>query len=99
MHNPQFYLKLDNDEIILHGTAEESGGVVLRGSVTLNCLEQTKIKTITLKFLGTSKAHWTEGVGANARHFKQEHKLVEKYWVFLAPQKKPYQLSPGTYTW
>lgn len=60
-HGPEFHLDLENEDVVLHGSAEESAGVVLRGSVTLNCLEQTKIKSVTLKFIGMTYVNWTEG--------------------------------------
>lgn len=60
-HSPELELELENDEVILHGSSEESAGVILRGSVVLNCLEQTKIKSMTLKFIGMTYVNWTEG--------------------------------------
>ena len=56
-----FAINLETDHVILHGTADESAGVILRGSVVLDCREHTKIKSITLKFQGKTKVQWTEG--------------------------------------
>jgi hypothetical protein len=63
---PEFRIQLEDDHIILHGTPEESAGVVLRGSVLLNCPESTKVKSITLEFLGMTNVNWCEGKYKNA---------------------------------
>lgn len=60
-HAPEFRIQLEEDHIILHGTPEESAGVILRGSVLLNCQEPTKVKCITLEFLGMTNVNWCEG--------------------------------------
>lgn len=61
-HGSHFAINLESDHIILHGTPEESAGVILRGSVVLNCNEATKIKSLTLKLEGKTKVNWTEGI-------------------------------------
>jgi hypothetical protein len=60
-HSTGFKIHLENDYIILHGSPEESAGVMLRGSIIFNCHEQTKVKSITLKFSGSTNVNWTEG--------------------------------------
>jgi hypothetical protein len=62
VHNPDFHITLETDHIILHGSVEESAGVILRGSVILNCQETTKVKSVSLKFIGKAKVNWTEGL-------------------------------------
>lgn len=61
VHGPEFTINLENDHVILHGTVDESAGVILRGTVILNCHENTKIKSIILKFQGKTKVNWVEG--------------------------------------
>lgn len=56
-----FRIHLEDNHIILHGTAEDSSGAFLRGRVILNCQGRTKVKSIFLRFIGTTKVHWTEG--------------------------------------
>jgi hypothetical protein len=56
-----FKIQLEEKNIILRGSVDESAGVMLRGSIILNCHEQTKVKTIVLKFTGKTNVHWTEG--------------------------------------
>lgn len=60
-HAPEFRIHLEDDHIILHGKPEESAGVVLRGSVILNCHELTKVKSVYLEFLGMTNVNWCEG--------------------------------------
>lgn len=54
-------IQLESDQIILHGLAEESAGATIRGSVTLDCIESTKIKSIALKLVGKNTVWWSEG--------------------------------------
>jgi hypothetical protein len=66
VHHPMqssndFKIQLEEKNIILRGSVDESAGVMLRGSIILNCHEQTKVKTIALKFTGKTNVHWTEG--------------------------------------
>jgi hypothetical protein len=61
----QFKINLETDHIILHGSVEESGGVMLRGSVVLNCQEDIKVRSVTLKLEGKIKVNWSEGKGMN----------------------------------
>lgn len=62
VHGPEFTINLENDHVILHGSVDESAGVILRGTVILNCHENTKIKSIILKFQGKTKVNWVEGI-------------------------------------
>lgn len=57
----EFKINLETDHIILHGSVEESGGVMLRGSVVLNCQEDIKVRSVTLKLEGKIKVNWSEG--------------------------------------
>ena len=61
VHNSDFHINLETEHIILHGSIEESAGVILRGSVVFNCQETTKVRSISLKFIGKAKVNWTEG--------------------------------------
>lgn len=55
------HIQLESDNIILHGLAEESAGATIRGSVTFDCSENTKIKSIALKLVGKNNVWWSEG--------------------------------------
>lgn len=61
VHTSDFHINVENEHILLHGNIDESAGVMLRGSVVLNCHETTKVKSISLKFVGKAKVDWTEG--------------------------------------
>lgn len=64
VHNPDFHITLETDHVILRGNVDESAGVMLRGSVVLNCHETTKVKSVSLKFIGKAKVNWTEGLNS-----------------------------------
>ncbi|CAO3621690.1 unnamed protein product [Mucor hiemalis] len=94
-----FHINIENEHIILHGNVDESAGVMLRGSVVLNCHETTKVRTISLKFIGKAKVSWTEGLGSHQRHYKEEKTIIRHEWSFLAPNRKTYHLPEGHYKW
>ncbi|KAI8983478.1 hypothetical protein BDB01DRAFT_760426 [Pilobolus umbonatus] len=103
VHQPDFHIELENDHIILHGTAEESGGVILRGAVILNCSEMTKVKAITLRFIGKVRVNWLEGktagTGSTQSHHREERTLITHEWSFLKHNRKIYHLPEGHYKW
>ncbi|KAI8086479.1 uncharacterized protein BX664DRAFT_366029 [Halteromyces radiatus] len=94
-----FKINLETDHIILHGSVEESGGVMLRGSVVLDCHENTKIKSITLKIIGKIKVNWIEGTGSHQRLYKEEQTILEHEWSFMPQTRKTYHLSEHHYQW
>ncbi|KAI7861987.1 hypothetical protein BDF14DRAFT_1861243 [Spinellus fusiger] len=95
----EFYIKLETDHILFHGSVEESAGAILRGCVVLNCKETIRVKSITLKFLGKAKASWIEGIGSHQAHYKDETTLIEHDWQFMPPTLKNHQLSVGHHQW
>ncbi|KAI8348022.1 hypothetical protein EDC96DRAFT_312947 [Choanephora cucurbitarum] len=99
VHNSDFHINLETEHIILHGSIEESAGVILRGSVVFNCQETTKVRSISLKFIGKAKVNWTEGLGSHQRHYKDEKTIIKHEWCFLQPKHKTYHLSEGHYKW
>ncbi|RCH79661.1 hypothetical protein CU098_004729, partial [Rhizopus stolonifer] len=94
-----FHINLETSHIILHGSVDESAGVILRGSVVLNCQETTKVRSISLKFIGKAKVNWTEGLGSHQRHYKDEKTIIKHEWSFLRPKHKNYHLPEGHYKW
>ncbi|KAI9486917.1 MAG: hypothetical protein EXX96DRAFT_517266 [Benjaminiella poitrasii] len=99
LQQSDFHINTETDHIILHGNIDESAGVMLRGSVVLNCHETTKVRSITLKFIGKAKVDWTEGLGSHQRHYKEEKTLIKHEWSFLRPNRKTYHLPVGHYKW
>jgi hypothetical protein len=90
-HTPEFRIHLEDNHIILHGTAEESLGAFLRGRITLNCQEQTKVKSIFLRFTGITNVHWTEG----ERHYilKYFEKLTILFVLGVGSHVKHYKAT------
>ncbi|KAG0946140.1 hypothetical protein G6F57_002789 [Rhizopus arrhizus] len=99
VHNPDFHITLETDHVILRGNVDESAGVMLRGSVVLNCHETTKVKSVSLKFIGKAKVNWTEGLGSHQKHYKEEKTIITHEWSFLLPKRKTYHLPEGHYKW
>ncbi|KAG0169847.1 hypothetical protein DFQ28_011346 [Apophysomyces sp. BC1034] len=99
VHGPEFKINLETDQLILRGSPEESAGVILRGSVSLDCKEHTKLKAVTLRFLGKTNVQWSDEVSGHQRHHKEERIIVEHEWSFLPPTRKTYQLAEGHYEW
>ncbi|ORZ12675.1 or S-antigen, C-terminal domain-domain-containing protein [Absidia repens] len=95
----EFKINLESSHIILHGSVEESSGVMLRGSVVLECHETTKIRSITLKLIGKVKVNWMEGTGSHQRLYKEEQTIVEHEWSFMPQGRKTYHLSERHYQW
>ncbi|KAI8876883.1 hypothetical protein K501DRAFT_231270 [Backusella circina FSU 941] len=94
-----FKIHLEEDNLILRGSTDESAGVMLRGSIILNCYEQTKVKTIALKLTGKANVHWTEGRSSHQKHNKAERVIISKELVFLPLKKKSHHLFQGQYKW
>lgn len=59
----QSQLRIDvlDDEILLHGQAEESAGKLLQGTLVLDISEPMKVRSVILKFTGKMKVSWSEG--------------------------------------
>lgn len=54
-------IHVENENLIMHGSAMESSGCVLRGVMNLQLQETTKIKSIGLELIGKMTISWTEG--------------------------------------
>ncbi|OAD67899.1 hypothetical protein PHYBLDRAFT_68268 [Phycomyces blakesleeanus NRRL 1555(-)] len=98
IHSPEFHIDLETDEILMNGSTEESAGVLLHGSVFLNCQEPTKIKAIRLSFTGTAKVHWSEGNGSIQRPYREEITLIQQDWSLLPLTGKSHSLE-GQHRW
>ncbi|KAI8877421.1 hypothetical protein K501DRAFT_230266 [Backusella circina FSU 941] len=99
VHSPDFHIHVETEHIILHGSVDESAGVMLRGSVVFNCHETTKVKSISLKFIGIARVNWTEGLGSHQKHYKDEKTILKHEWSFLQHNRKTYHLPEGHYKW
>ncbi|KAF7728656.1 hypothetical protein EC973_005693 [Apophysomyces ossiformis] len=99
VHGCEFKINLETEHIILHGSVDESAGVILRGSVSLDCHETTKVRSVTLRFFAKAKVGWTEGSGSHQHHYKEERTILQHEWHFMPPTRKAYQLAEGQYKW
>lgn len=54
-------IHVENENLIMYGSAMESSGCVLRGVMNLQLQETTKIKSIGLELIGKMTISWTEG--------------------------------------
>ncbi|ORX92227.1 hypothetical protein K493DRAFT_377262 [Basidiobolus meristosporus CBS 931.73] len=85
------------DQITLHGPPTESGGVVLEGKVAIYILEETKVKSLSLKLTGKAKASWKCSKSYNGkthvRHAKRE--IIKIVKPLLPLRSEPHILSPG----
>ncbi|KAI8337407.1 hypothetical protein BC941DRAFT_375033, partial [Chlamydoabsidia padenii] len=95
----EFKINLETDHIILHGSEEESGGVMLRGSVVLNCQEAIKVRSVTLKLEGKIKVNWLEGRTSRQRQYKEERTIIEHEWTLISHTRKAYHLDERHYQW
>jgi hypothetical protein len=54
-------IHVENENLIMYGSAMESSGCVLRGVMNLQLQETTKVKSIGLEVIGKMTISWTEG--------------------------------------
>ncbi|CAO3632736.1 unnamed protein product [Mucor hiemalis] len=93
-------IHVENENLIMYGSATESPGCVLRGVMNLDLQETTKIKSITLDMVGKMTVSWTEGVGnGHDRLFREEKSILDKKWTFLPKQQKMHILGAGNYSY
>lgn len=53
-------IHVENDQLIMHGSPNESAGCVLRGVLDVHVKEPIKVKSILLRFSGRMVITWTE---------------------------------------
>lgn len=58
----QLRIEVVNDEIVLHGQAQESAGKLLQGTLVLSSSEPMKVRSVRLIFVGTMKVSWSDGM-------------------------------------
>lgn len=85
---------LESDTLYLYGSPEESAGTEIRGCLELRFKETTRVKSISLEFMGLLKQHWTEG--SQRRHGKLKKIMYQHDWVFLPERNWPHILKANT---
>ena len=51
---------LENDHLIMYGSSNESSGCVLRGALSLKLNKPTRLKSLSLCFLGKISVSWNQ---------------------------------------
>ncbi|KAI8068516.1 hypothetical protein BC940DRAFT_332920 [Gongronella butleri] len=74
-------IELETDHIVFHGSEEEAAGVMLRGTLIVDCHEPTRIKTIRMRLNGKLHVHWLEV--PTQRHFKDKRHILDHEWELL----------------
>lgn len=59
--NAKLRIHLENNHLIMYGSALESSGCVLRGALSLKLKKPTSFKSLSLHFLGKVSVSWNQG--------------------------------------
>ncbi|KAK9762791.1 hypothetical protein K7432_011133 [Basidiobolus ranarum] len=86
-------IDLNDDSLTMYGSPEESVGCILHGTLHFNPLEQMKVKSISLKFVGKVK------INGGTDLPKHEYDLINHKWTFLEAQRESYLLAPKDYAY
>ncbi|KAI8336622.1 hypothetical protein BC941DRAFT_427605 [Chlamydoabsidia padenii] len=94
-------IDLENDHLIMHGSAHESPGCVLRGVLNLHLRQPIKVKSILLTFTGTIHISWAQALGhGHERFYKDERTVISHQWLFLRPQyARSHHLTSGNHSY
>ncbi|KAK9674941.1 hypothetical protein K7432_016776 [Basidiobolus ranarum] len=84
-------IDVQKDVLTMYGASNESVGCVLRGTLRFHLIEPLKVKSITLRFLGTVT------LGEGAEFQQQEINLIDHKWTFLESESDSYLLAPSNY--
>ncbi|KAK9764693.1 hypothetical protein K7432_007608 [Basidiobolus ranarum] len=84
-------IELENDTLTMRGSAEDSVGCVLRGSVVFTIFNEMKVKSIYGKFVGRANLCGNDNVSW------REYIFVEREFQFLPAEDGPYNLKPNHY--
>ncbi|KAK9767079.1 hypothetical protein K7432_003389 [Basidiobolus ranarum] len=96
---PNVEIRLANDCLIFNGSANESAGAVLRGSLYLNLPEALKVKNISLRLDGKMKVCWDDVPGVKNNAKNETRSLINNLWTFVEAYKKPITLGKGEYSY
>lgn len=81
------YLILAEKTLFIQGFEEneykERPPLLLRGSLFLRITKPVKIKLINLKFSGTAKTDWPEGIPPKKTEFQEVQQLIQHNWPFF----------------
>ncbi|ORZ07824.1 hypothetical protein BCR42DRAFT_360180 [Absidia repens] len=94
-------VELENDNLIMFGSAYESSGCVLRGVLRFTLTQPLKVKSISVRFTGKSLHTWSEVVGNGQEQLchEDEHTVVDHHFDCLPRQSKLYTLPVGNHSY
>ncbi|RCH80563.1 hypothetical protein CU097_003355 [Rhizopus azygosporus] len=97
--NAKLRIHLENNHLIMYGSALESSGCVLRGALSLKLKKPTSFKSLSLHFLGKVSVSWNQVGNGYERKFNDTRIVISHTWTFLMPQQKQlHLLSAGIHT-
>ncbi|KAG2223039.1 hypothetical protein INT45_008240 [Circinella minor] len=97
-------IDLETDQLVMYGSVTQSSGCVLRGVVSLNLSQPTKVKAIKLKFSGNIIKRQAVQLGnGHERIYEDDNNILSHTWSFLSRQRHQKQqvysiLETGTHT-
>ncbi|CEP11696.1 hypothetical protein [Parasitella parasitica] len=103
--NAKLKIHLENDQLIMYGTSNESSGCVLRGALSLRLKKPTSFKSMVLSFYGTMSVSWSQyySVLGNGyeRKYSDHRTLINHKWTFLPLQahNKHHLLEAGYHSY
>ncbi|ORZ18063.1 hypothetical protein BCR42DRAFT_373574 [Absidia repens] len=95
-------IHLESDSLYLYGSPEESAGTEIRGCLELTFKESTRVKSISLQFMGLLKQNWTEGLSnvsfstSQRRQTKWKKAIYQHDWTFLPEGRWPHNIKANT---
>ncbi|KAI9301926.1 hypothetical protein BJ944DRAFT_242834 [Cunninghamella echinulata] len=102
MGNPIIDVELEKEHLVMYGLSNESPGCVLRGVLNIHFKQPTKVKNITLRFIGTIHISWTQNYGNGREQYFEDEKIVMNHqWTLFTPPHglKSYTLNAGTHSY
>ncbi|ORX90480.1 hypothetical protein K493DRAFT_287988 [Basidiobolus meristosporus CBS 931.73] len=82
---------LNEDTLTMHGTADQSVGCALRGTLKVNLEKETKVKTLFLRLKGKLK------LKMNSDMPRREESLIDQTWPILERSHQLHTLEEGRY--
>ncbi|QLG74789.1 hypothetical protein HG535_0H01160 [Zygotorulaspora mrakii] len=88
----QIFVQLAEPVVFLQGfeipQTSETQPSLLRGSLIVRVLKQSKLKNISLTFKGSSRTEWPEGIPPKKSEFVEVNDIVNHTWPFYQADNK-----------
>ncbi|KAI8067598.1 hypothetical protein BC940DRAFT_333610 [Gongronella butleri] len=94
-------LAVENDCLIMFGSAVESAGCTLRGVVRLSVAHTIKIKSLSVRFMGRAMLTYCDSLGNSSERLYQheEQAVLDERVVCLEKQSKLHVVEAGVHTY